>query len=129
MTWRRIQSGPEAMPVQVKRAYEAAAASDGRRFLVDGVWPRGLKRDALHIEAWLKDVAPGAALRKWFGHDPRRWDEFRRRYRAELDQGPTGLDTLRAAVEGGGTVTLVYGARDTEHNNAVALKEYLESAA
>lgn len=117
------------MPVQVKRAYEEGASSDGRRFLVDGIWPRGIPRDELRIEAWLKGLAPSSTLRKWFGHDPAKWDEFKRRYWTELDGGPEGLDTLRAALTDEGMVTLVYGARDTNHNNAVALKEYLEQRA
>lgn len=114
------------MPIKVKRAYEEAASSDGQRFLVDGLWPRGVARDHLRVEAWLKGVAPGATLRKWFGHDPAKWEEFKRRYWAELDNGPEGLGTLRAALTSGNTLTLVFGARDVEHNNAVALKEYLE---
>jgi uncharacterized protein YeaO (DUF488 family) len=114
------------MPVQVKRAYEDAASSDGRRFLVDGIWPRGVTRDELQIEAWLKGLAPSTSLRKWFGHDPAKWGEFKRRYGTELDKGADGMDTLSAALTEGGMVTLVYGARDVDHNNAVALKEYLE---
>ena len=111
--------------IKVKRAYELAVRGDGKRFLVDRLWPRGVTKDALRAQAWLKDVAPSDALRRWFGHDPARWDEFQRRYFAELDAQPEAWQpVLRAARRG--NVTLLYGARDVEHNNAVALKEYLE---
>jgi uncharacterized protein YeaO (DUF488 family) len=109
----------------VKRAYEKAAPEDGVRFLVERLWPRGVKKSDLPIDAWLKDVAPGDALRRWFAHDPKKWLEFRRRYFAELDSHPEiCAQILREARRG--RVTLVYSARDTEHNNAVALKDYLE---
>lgn len=111
--------------IKVKRAYEAPARSDGYRVLVDRVWPRGVTRDALRLDAWTKDVAPSAGLRKWFGHDPAKWDEFERRYFAELDGQPEAVAGLLEACRRG-TVTLVFGARDVEHNNAVALKQYLE---
>ena len=111
--------------IKVRRAYEPAARGDGERFLVDRLWPRGMTKDALHLQAWLKDVAPSNELRKWFDHDPAKWDEFQRRYFAELDAQPEAWQPiLRAAHRG--NVTLLYGARDVEHNNAVALKEYLE---
>jgi uncharacterized protein YeaO (DUF488 family) len=114
--------------IQVKRAYEPAARNDGKRFLVDRLWPRGVTKEALRLEAWLKDVAPNDDLRKWFGHKPAKWDEFRRRYFAELDARP---ETWRPILEAArrGNITLLYGARDAEHNNAVALKEYLEKQA
>jgi len=113
--------------IQVRRAYDAPAEADGRRFLVDRLWPRGVKREDLKIEDWLRDIAPSSDLRKWFGHDPNRWQEFEKRYLAELDEKADALAPLRqAALEG--DVTLVYGAKDTEHNNAVVLKAYLESA-
>ena len=112
--------------IRIKRAYEDASQDDGARFLVDRLWPRGVTKDALRIEAWLKDVAPSAELRKWFGHDPAKWDEFQRRYGAELQSRPeTWQPLLDAACQG--TVTLVYGAKDTEHNDAVVLKAFLES--
>jgi uncharacterized protein YeaO (DUF488 family) len=116
------------MVINVKRAYEAPSSADGVRFLVDRVWPRGITKARLRIDGWLKDVAPTAPLRKWFGHDPARWDEFRRRYGRELDAHPEAWQPIVAAARRG-PVTLVYGARDAEHNNAVALREYLRSRA
>ena len=111
--------------IQVKRAYEPAAKSDGKRFLVDRLWPRGVTKESLRLEAWLKDVAPSDDLRRWFGHQPAKWDEFRRRYFAELDARPEAWQPIFESARRG-NVTLLYGARDVEHNNAVALKEYLE---
>ncbi len=111
--------------IKVKRAYEPAVRGDGKRFLVDRLWPRGVTKDALRGQAWLKDVAPSDALRRWFGHDPARWDEFQRRYFAELDAQPEAWWPLLEAARRG-TITLLFGARDIEHNNAVALKAYLE---
>ena len=111
--------------IAIKRAYVPAAADDGTRFLVDGLWPRGIKKEDLRIDGWLKDVAPSAALRNWFGHDPARWDGFVERYFAELKDKEQALEPIRAAARRG-KVTLVYGARDEEHNQAVALKAYLE---
>lgn len=108
-----------------KRAYDPATESDGARFLVDHLWPRGVKKEALHIESWQKDVSPSDQLRKWFAHDPARWKEFERRYFAELKKKPDAWQPLLQAARGG-NITLVYGAKDTEHNNAVALKEFLE---
>jgi uncharacterized protein YeaO (DUF488 family) len=113
------------VPIDLKRAYDPPARSDGRRILVDRVWPRGIARDDLEIDAWLKDLAPSTALRKWFGHDPVKWDEFRKRYGRELEQRVDALEEL-VEMARAGRVTLVFGARDTEHNNAVALKEHLE---
>jgi uncharacterized protein YeaO (DUF488 family) len=110
----------------VKRAYETPAPEDGARFLVDKLWPRGIKKSDLHIDAWLKDVAPGDTLRKWFAHDPKKWTEFRKRYFAELDIHPEAWEPIRVAARHG-RVTLIYSAHDAEHNNAVALKEYLEA--
>jgi uncharacterized protein YeaO (DUF488 family) len=113
------------MPINLKRAYDQAAETDGYRVLVDRIWPRGIAKDDLRIDAWLKDVAPSAGLRKWFRHDPAKWDEFKRRYAGELEQHSDALEQLvkRART---GRVTLVFSARDTEHNNAVVLKEHLE---
>ncbi len=111
--------------IQLKRAYDAAAKSDGARFLVERLWPRGVKKDSLALEAWLKDVAPSTNLRKWFSHDPAKWSEFRRRYFEELRTNPQPWEPLLAAARRG-RVTLVYSSHDTEHNNAVALKDFLE---
>lgn len=113
-----------ASPILLKRAYEPAAPEDGRRFLVERLWPRGVGKADLRLDDWLKDVAPSPELRRWFGHDPEKWPEFRRRYFAELRANEAALAPLREAFRGG-RVTLVYGARDTEHNAAVALREYL----
>lgn len=114
-----------AAVIRVKRAYEPTKPQDGRRVLVDRIWPRGVSKDELDLDQWLKEIAPSDELRKWFGHDPERWDEFRKRYFAELDEHPELVAQLRAWADGH-LVTLVYGAHDEEHNNAVALKEYLE---
>jgi uncharacterized protein YeaO (DUF488 family) len=111
--------------IKLKRAYEPASPSDRTRYLVERLWPRGMKKTALHIDAWLKDVAPSTALRQWFSHDPEKWDEFRRRYRRELAANPDALEPILKAARRG-SVTLVYSSHDTAHNNAVALKEYLE---
>jgi uncharacterized protein YeaO (DUF488 family) len=111
--------------IQVKRAYEEPSKDDGDRFLVERLWPRGVKKENLLVEAWLKDVAPSSELRKWFQHDPTKWDEFRRRYFRELDKHADAWQKLLARARRG-RVTLVYSAHDTEHNNAVALKEFLD---
>ncbi|MEW6033561.1 MAG: DUF488 domain-containing protein [Chloroflexota bacterium] len=113
------------MMIRVKRVYERPETDDGTRFLVDRLWPRGMKRESLKLDGWLRDVAPSATLRRWFCHDPAKWDEFQRGYFAELDSKPqTWQPVLQAAQRG--NVTLLYGARDSEHNNAVVLKQYLE---
>lgn len=111
--------------IKIKRAYEDPAKTDGRRFLVDRVWPRGVKKADLALEAWQKDVAPSANLRKWFQHDAAKWGEFQKRYDAELDGNSAAWEPLLDAARKG-TITLVYGARDEEHNQAVALKAYLD---
>jgi uncharacterized protein YeaO (DUF488 family) len=110
--------------LRVKRVYDTPDETDGRRILVDRLWPRGLSREKAAVDVWLKDPSPSAELRKWFGHDPARWDEFRRRYFAELDANEAAVAELRKEI-GKGNATLVFGAKDTEHNNAVALREYL----
>ena len=112
--------------IKLKRAYEPAGRTDGARFLIERLWPRGVKKESLPIRGWLKDVAPSAELRKWFSHDPERWKEFRRRYFAELRKQTEALKPLLDATQRG-TVTLIYSSHDQEHNNAVALKDYLES--
>lgn len=114
------------MPIKLKRVYEPAEPADRTRFLVERLWPRGMKKEALGLDAWLKDVAPSTELRQWFGHDPARWTEFRKRYWHELDRRPEAWAPIAAAARHG-TVTLVYSSHDEQHNNAVALKEYLEA--
>jgi uncharacterized protein YeaO (DUF488 family) len=112
------------MAIKVKRVYEAASDSDGLRILVDSLWPRGLSKAKAGIDIWLKDVAPSDGLRKWFSHDPQKWDEFRKRYFDELSINPGPAKDI-ADKAGKGDVTLLFGAKDLEHNNALALKEYL----
>jgi uncharacterized protein YeaO (DUF488 family) len=111
--------------IQVKRVYEPAEPGDGARYLVERLWPRGMSKESLHLTGWIKEVAPSDGLRRWFGHDPAKWEEFVRRYRAELDEHPEAWQPLLAAARQG-TITLLYSARDTAHNNAVALQNYLE---
>ncbi len=110
--------------VRVKRVYDPQASDDGVRVLVDRLWPRGMKRDEVRIDLWLKDVAPSADLRRWFGHDPTRWPGFQDRYRTEL-AGNAALEELLAMIKLDKRVTLLFGARDLEHNNAVALQDFL----
>jgi uncharacterized protein YeaO (DUF488 family) len=110
--------------IKLKRAYDPPAANDGARFLVERLWPRGMRKADLPLNGWLKDVAPSTELRRWFGHDPRRWREFRRRYAAELRENARALEPLLAAARERQT-TLVYSARDTEHNAAVVLRDHL----
>lgn len=111
--------------IQVKRVYEPPEASDGTRILAERLWPRGKKKEALKLDAWNKDVAPSSDLRTWFKHDPGRWEEFQRRYRAELDEHPEAWQPILDAARDG-DVTLLFSSRDTEHNNVVALKAYLD---
>jgi uncharacterized protein YeaO (DUF488 family) len=113
------------MAIHAKRAYEPPAPGDGWRVLIDRIWPRGIAKADLKIDAWQKDVAPSTGLRKWFGHDPKKWDEFRGRYARELEERPDAIEQLVEKARAG-HVTLVFGARDVEHSNAAALKEYLE---
>lgn len=110
--------------VQLKRVYDPAAPEDGARFLVERLWPRGIRKEALRLDAWLKDVAPSTPLRQWFSHDPARWAEFQRKYFAELDTRPEALEPLRKALKHG-RVTLLFSSHDEAHNNALALKTYL----
>lgn len=110
--------------ILVKRVYEPASAADGRRFLVERLWPRGLKKESLEMDAWLKDVAPSTPLRQWFGHQPERWPEFRRRYQQELNRNPASWQPILDAAKQG-NVTLLYSARDIERNGAVVLRDYL----
>ena len=110
----------------LKRVYDEAVPEDGVRFLVERLWPRGIKKTELALDAWLKDVAPSVALRQWFAHDPKKWAKFQQRYFTELDGHPDACKQIRSAARHG-RVTLVYSSHDTEHNNAVALKEYLDA--
>src|SRR5690348_1488079 len=112
--------------IQVKRAYEAFDSRDGKRYLVERLWPRGIRKDRLRIDGWLKDAAPSAGLRRWFSHDLAKWTEFRQRYFRELDARPMAWQPILDAASGDHRVTLIYSARQTEHNNAVALRDYLE---
>jgi len=117
------------MEIRVERVYGARPSAVGKRILVDRVWPRGVTKDSLKLDLWLRELAPSTELRKWFGHDPRRWEEFQRRYHSELKrpehQGQ--LNELRALGRKG-PVTLLYGARDENHNQAVALRNFLEES-
>jgi uncharacterized protein YeaO (DUF488 family) len=111
--------------LKIKRVYENAEAGDGVRFLVERLWPRGMKKEELKMEAWLKEVAPSDSLRRWFAHDPLKWKEFQKRYRVELEANPDAWKPILESAKRG-NVTLLYSARDTEHNNAVVLKSFLE---
>ena len=112
--------------VQTKRVYESADSADGQRFLVDRLWPRGLRKDEVPMKGWLKDIAPSNELRQWFHHHPDEWAEFQHRYSAELKALPEeSLQPLRDAMQHG-KVTLLYGSKDVDHNNAVVLQEFLE---
>lgn len=108
----------------LKRAYDKASPKDGYRVLVDRLWPRGISRTELKMDAWEKDIAPSPELRRWFNHDPKRWDEFRRRYKAELRSSKDRLSALKKASR---QITLIYGAKDQEHNHALVLKEVLDT--
>ena len=120
MTSRKIP----AANVRLKRAYEPPSPEDGTRILVDRLWPRGVSKAHAALDEWMKDIAPSTELRKWFGHDPAKWDEFRRRYAAELRQHADLLEQLRALAQKG-PVTLVYSAHDEAHNDAVELRNVL----
>jgi len=110
--------------IKLKRAYERPAARDGTRILVDRLWPRGVRKVDAAIDQWAKDIAPSTALRKWLGHDPTRWQEFRRRYALEVHKHPEQLNRLRDLAKQG-PITLVYSAHDEVHNDAVALRDFL----
>jgi uncharacterized protein YeaO (DUF488 family) len=112
--------------LKLKRAYDPVSRTDGRRFLVERLWPRGLSKMKLRVHAWLKEVGPSTGLRKWFSHDPEKWSRFRTRYFRELDARPEAWRPIASAARRG-TVTLVYSSHDTEHNNAVALQAYLKA--
>ena len=110
--------------IRIKRTYDSAARGDGRRILVERLWPRGMKKEALAADAWMKEVAPSTELRKWFDHRVERWEEFRRRYRDELNANPDAWKPILEAAESG-AVTLLYSAHDTLHNGAIVLRDYL----
>ncbi len=114
------------MTIRIKRVYAEPAADDGTRILIDRLWPRNLSKDKAHIDMWLKDIAPSTGLRKWFGHNPARWAEFKHRYRAELKDKKMLTETI-LDQEHKGTVTLVYGSKKERFNNAAVLLEYLEA--
>lgn len=113
--------------IRLKRAYAKASADDGYRVLVDRLWPRGVSKREARLDLWLEDAAPSPALRTWFGHDPKRWTSFRRKYAAELRQLDAPIAKLRD-LAAAGTLTLVYGAKDPDHNHALVLKAFLERA-
>jgi uncharacterized protein YeaO (DUF488 family) len=117
-----------AVDIQIKRVYDPPSRTDGARVLVDRIWPRGVTKESAHLTSWLKEAAPSAPLRRWFGHKPDRWEEFRKRYRAELDTNAAALTPLYDMLERK-HVTLVYGAHDMEHNHARVLAEYVRAHA
>jgi len=112
--------------IEIRRVYDHPKSDEGACYLVDRLWPRGVRKESLRLDGWLRDVAPSAELRRWFGHDPEKWEEFRRRYVAELDGN---VDAWRPLLDAArrGTITLLYAAKDTEHNDAVALRDYLQA--
>lgn len=113
--------------VRIKRIYEAADDRDGYRILVDRLWPRGLSKETANIDLWMKDIAPTSALRKWYGHDPKKWEGFRKKYLAELESERGVLNQLRDIIKQNEIVTLLYGSKDEAHNQAVVLKDYFKS--
>ncbi|MDD4969466.1 MAG: DUF488 domain-containing protein [Paludibacter sp.] len=114
------------MKLKIKRAYEKPEGDDGIRILVDRLWPRGLTKEKAHIDIWLKEIAPSTSLRKWFGHDPANWDEFRERYNLELKNNPEQIIALEEQLKNN-PVTLLYGAKDEKHNEAIVLKEFFKN--
>jgi len=112
--------------IKLKRVYEEASSDDGFRVLVDRLWPRGVSREKAKLDLWLKDIAPSEELRKWFAHDPAKWPEFQRKYFCELDENTAATEKLREIISREKSVTLLFAAKDETHNNAVALKNYLE---
>ncbi len=111
--------------IQIKRVYESSQASDGMRILVDRLWPRGMSKEKAKLSLWLKDIAPSDDLRKWFGHDPQKWKEFQKKYKEELQKKKMLLAQLKQLEKKNKIITLVYGAKDTKHNEAVVLVEIL----
>ena len=119
-----MSKGNIADHIKLKRAYEPPASADGTRVLIDRLWPRGVKKEKAAIDEWMKEIAPSTDLRKWFGHDPERWVEFRRRYRSEIKKHPVEFRRLRELARKG-QLTLVYAAHDEAHNDAVVLRDLL----
>jgi len=115
--------------IRIARVYQTPGKGDGWRVLVDRLWPRGLKKEAARADEWMKEIAPSDGLRKWFGHQPQRWPEFQKRYRAELARKNELLEKLQQAEKKHGTVTLLFGAKDQEHNQAVVLRDFLSARA
>ncbi len=113
------------MNIRLKRVYEEKEKADGFRILVDRLWPRGIKKEDMHVDIWLKDIAPSTALRKWFNHDAAKWEVFKTKYKTELRQSEV-LDALKQLIKKHKTVTLVYSAKDEIHNQAAALKELID---
>jgi uncharacterized protein YeaO (DUF488 family) len=114
------------MAIQLKRAYDKPQKGDGFRVLIDRIWPRGIRKEDLRLDEWLRSLAPSTELRQWFGHDPEKWEEFRRRYFRELDTHPEEIKLLREKMREG-PLTIIFGSREERFNNATALKEYLEN--
>jgi uncharacterized protein YeaO (DUF488 family) len=112
--------------IQLKRVYEKPGPHDGIRFLIERLWPRGVRKADVHMDGWQKEAGPSTELRKWFSHDPDKWVEFQHKYFAELKERPEALEPILEAAKHG-TVTLLYSSHDTEHNNAVALKRFIEA--
>ena len=119
-----MRGGTPSDNVKLKRAYDLPSRSDGKRVLIDRLWPRGVKKTEAKIDEWMKDIAPSTKLRKWFGHEPARWPEFRRRYEAEVRDHPEQLERLRMLAREG-PLTLVFSAHDEDHNDAVVLRELI----
>lgn len=113
------------MAIVLKRIYEESADADGFRVLVDRLWPRGVSKEKADLDLWLKEIAPSTELRKWFNHDPKRWVGFQRKYRAELSKNTDSVAVLKGVLKGKKRVTLLYGAKDEEHNEAIVLKDFL----
>lgn len=112
-------------PINIKRVYKPYSKDDGKRVLIDRLWPRGLSKAKAHVDEWLKDIAPSTELRKWFNHEPAKWDEFQKRYKRELDNNQAVVKKLQDIAKSG-KITIIYGAKDELHNDAVVLKNYLE---
>jgi uncharacterized protein YeaO (DUF488 family) len=122
-----VKGEENAVKIKLKRIYEEYSSHDGYRILVDRLWPRGVSRDNAHVDEWLKEISPSAELRKWFAHDPERWKEFARRYQAELELNHEQVGQLYELISREKVVTLLYAAKDDQHNNAVVLKNFIDA--